>query len=468
MQRSVLPVDDPYRGDRVAEIPLLGADEARQRVRRSARAQAAWADRPLEERMALCEGTMEAFEANGEAIARNVSRQMGKPIAQSRQEVLTCLARARRMIELAPAALAPREIPAGAGQLRRISREPVGVVLDIAAWNYPLLIAANVVIPAVLAGDAVLLKHAARTPLCADAFADAFADAGAPDDLVLPFPADHETVALALSMPEIGYASFTGSVRGGHEVYLAVARRFIDAGLELGGKDPAYVAEDADLDAAIEGLADGSFYNAGQSCCGIERIYVHRSLHERFVEGLVAAARRYEPGDPLDAHTSLGPLADPRACELLSRQIGEALSLGATLRCGGARVRHGPCDGFFAPTVIDHADHRMELMREESFGPLVGVQPVASDEEAIEKMNDSRYGLTASIWSRDPERGLRIGARLQAGTIYLNRCDFLDPSLAWTGVRDSGKGTSLSAFGFLPLTRPKSWNFSFPNHATPG
>lgn len=429
-------------------------------MRRAARAQKAWAGSPLEERKALCLAAAAAIEAKLEPIASDVTRQMGKPISQSRAEVRTCLGRARRMIELSDRGLSPKELPAPTGERRRITREPVGVVLDVAAWNYPLLIAVNVVFPAVLAGDAVLIKHASRTPLCAEHFAAAFRDAGAPMDLVLPLHVDHETAGEVLGMEEIGYVSFTGSVRGGHEVYALASRRFIDVGLELGGKDPAYVAEDADLDAAAANLAEGSFYNAGQSCCGVERIYVHRRVHERFVERLAAAAAEWTEGDPADEATRMGPLADPAAGAFLSSQVDEARSMGAAVVCGGRPLSHGPCDRFFAPTVIDRADARMSVVREESFGPVVAIEGVASDDEALAKMNESRYGLTAVVWTRDPERAERLASRLQAGTVFTNRCDFLDPSLAWTGVKDSGKGVSLSELGFMPLTRPKSWNFA--------
>ncbi|HYZ88545.1 MAG TPA: aldehyde dehydrogenase family protein, partial [Myxococcales bacterium] len=293
-------IDNPYSGDVVAERKFLTPGEVERVVARAARAQRAWARTPVAERVALCERFCAAFERDGERIATEITQQMGKPLQQARGEVKTALARARHMMSIAPQALADEPLPDLPGFRRFVRHEPVGVVLDISAWNYPLLITVNVVVPAVLAGDAVLIKHAMRTALCGEAFERAFASAGAPEGLVTAVHADHDVCARIIARPEIGYVSFTGSVRGGHEIYREVSARFIDAGLELGGKDPAYVAPDADLDHAIANLVDGAFYNAGQSCCGIERIYVHRSLYDRFVDGAVAEVRKLRMGDPMD------------------------------------------------------------------------------------------------------------------------------------------------------------------------
>ena len=333
-------------------------------------------------------------------------------------------------------------------------------MLDISAWNYPLLITVNVVVPAVLAGNAVIIKHANRTALCGDAFARAFAAAGAPADLVTAIDASHEVVAKLIARPEVGYVSFTGSVRGGHEVYREGAKRFIDVGLELGGKDPAYVAPDADMDHAIANIVDGAFYNAGQSCCGIERIYVHASVYDRFVEGALAEVRKYRLGDPLTATTTMGPMAQPDAPAKLAAQIAEAHAKGGRVLCGGKPVRDIDGHGrFFDPALVVEANHTMRgLMVEESFGPIVGVQKVKDDDEAVRLMNDSPYGLTAAIWTRDQERAFRVGAQIETGTFFMNRCDYLDPLLPWTGVKDTGKGMSLSKYGFLSLTRRKSFH----------
>jgi len=453
-------IDNPYTGETVAERRLLDAAGVEGVVTRAFRAHKAWAKTPLADRIALCERFCAEFEKDGERIAREVTLQMGKPLAQARGELKTTVHRARVMMSLAPEALRDDPLPAVPGFTRFVRHDPVGVVLDISAWNYPLLITVNVVVPAVLAGNAVVLKHAHRTALCGDAFARAFERAGAPENLVTAIDASHETCAQIIARPEIGYVSFTGSVRGGHEVYREGARRFIDVGLELGGKDPAYVAADADLDHAIANLVDGAFYNAGQSCCGIERIYVHASLYESFVEGALAEVRKYRLGDPLEGATTMGPMAQADAPRKLAGQVEESRTKGGRVLCGGKPIHDAAGRGrFFDPCLVADANHSMHgLMVEESFGPVVGVQKVSDDDEAVRLMNDSPYGLTAAIWTRDQERAFRIGAQIETGTFFMNRCDYLDPMLPWTGVKDTGKGMSLSKYGFLPLTRRKSFH----------
>ena len=453
-------IDNPYTGETVAERKYLSAGEVEGLVARAHRAQKAWAKTQLPERLALCEHFCKAFEEDGDKIAHDVTAQTGKPLAQSKGEVRTALMRARYMMSIAQEALRDEVLPALPGFTRFIRHEPVGVVLDISAWNYPLLITVNIVIPAVLAGDAVLIKSANRTTLCGGAFVRAFEKAGAPESLVTAIDATHEGCAQIIARPEIGFVSFTGSVRGGHEVYREGAKRFVDVGLELGGKDPAYVAQDADLDHAIANVVDGAFYNAGQSCCGVERIYVHASLYDRFVEGALAEVRKYRIGDPLDASTSMGPMAQPGAPEKLVAQVEEARAKGGRVLCGGKAVHDSAGKGrFFDPCLVADASHQMQgLMVEESFGPIVGVQKVADDDEAVRLMNDSPYGLTAAIWTRDQERAFRIGAQIETGTFFQNRCDYLDPALPWTGVKDTGKGMSLSRYGYLSLTRRKSFN----------
>ncbi len=458
MPHRTLVVDDPFTGEVACDLPLATADEAMRAVDRAAEAQRRFARAPVRDRVALVQAFCEAFRARNEEVARDVTRMMGKPIREARGEVETMIGRARHMASIAEEALADERLPPKAGFERFIGREPLGVVLDVAPWNYPLLTAVNVVAPAVLAGNAVLLKHSSRTPLCGEHFARAFAAAGAPPDLVQSLVADHATVSQVMARPEVGYVAFTGSVPGGREVQRDAARRFVPVGLELGGKDPAWVAEDADLDHAIRNLAEGAFYNAGQSCCGIERVYVHERHYAPFLEGLVEAARGFAPGNPADEATTLGPMAQPDAPAFLARQVAEAREKGGRVLCGGERAQVGGRGRFFTPTVVADATHAMSIVREESFGPVVAVAPARDDEEALRLMNDSRFGLTAAVWTASRERAEAMGRRLEAGTVYMNRCDYLDPALPWVGVKDSGLGCSLSRHGLLALTRPKSFH----------
>jgi acyl-CoA reductase-like NAD-dependent aldehyde dehydrogenase len=452
-------VDNPFSGATYCEVPLAGEAEAVALITRSAAAQKDFAQTQVAERVALVGRFAEAALSMKETIARDISGMMGKPIAQARGEVDTLVARSRYMASVAEEALADVLLPAVPNFHRKVIREPLGVVLDIAPWNYPLLTAVNAVVPAVLAGNSVVLKHASRTPLCGDHFVKAFEKAGAPRDLVTSLNADHEVCAAMIARPEVGFVAFTGSVPGGHQVYANAARRFIDAGLELGGKDPGYVAPDADFDHAVANLVDGAFYNAGQSCCGIERIYVHESLYARFLDAAVAQVKQYRLGDPMDEATTLGPLAQPGSDAFLAKQVDEARSKGARVLCGGAATKVNGMGRFFDPCVVADATHGMSIMVEESFGPVVGIGCVRDDEEALRLMNDSPYGLTCAIWTSDEGRAERMARRLETGTVFMNRCDYLDPALPWVGVKDSGKGLTLSKWGFQALTRMKSLHF---------
>lgn len=457
MGAAELRVVNPFNEAVEVVLPLVTAEEAAAAVRRARAAFEAWRWTSIAERKALCEAFMAAAEANAEQIALDITRQMGKPIKQARGEVQGMLGRARHMIDIAEGVLADEYVAEKPNFTRYIRHEPLGVVLDIAAWNYPLLIAVNVVVPALLAGNAVIIKHSSRTPLCGRAFTEAFAKAGAPEGLVQDIVADHSVTDGLIRDPGVNFVSFTGSVRGGHEVVQSAAGRFIGTGLELGGKDPAYVCADAPFDFSVENTVDGALYNAGQSCCAIERIYVERPIYDRFVEAFAEKAKAYgKLGDPMDAATGQGPMATPTAAKFLQGQVVDAVKRGGKLvvSCGDFDT---PKQGwFFAPHVVAGAPQDCSLMQEESFGPVVGILPVDSDEEAIRMMNDSEYGLTASIWTSDPQRAARVGERVETGTFFMNRCDFLDPALPWTGVKDTGRGATLSHYGLLQLTQLKS------------
>jgi acyl-CoA reductase-like NAD-dependent aldehyde dehydrogenase len=382
---------------------------------------------------------------------------MGKPIVEARREVATFLDRAAWAVGAAEEALAPEVLPEKPGFHRRIEHVPLGVVLDIAAWNYPLLVPVNVVVPALLAGNTVLLKHSERTPLCGRAIAAAFAGLDVPD-LVVDVQVPPPDTARLVRDPRVAHVAFTGSVRTGNLVQRAAAERFVDVGLELGGKDPAYVAADADLAFAVENVVDGACYNAGQSCCAVERVYVHRSLYDEFLERARAILEAYRLGDPLDEATTLGPLAIAANVDLAERQVADAVRRGARLLLGGGRAPGLP-GSFLAPTLIAGVPDDAPLMQDETFAPVVPVQAVSGDDEALARMRDTRFGLTASVWTRDRERAERLAAEIDAGTVFQNRCDYLDPALPWTGTGESGKGTTMSRFGFLGLTRRKAIHF---------
>ncbi len=396
------------------------------------------------------------LEADIAETARMMTVEMGKPIGQARGEVNGLVDRATHMIAIAEESLKDDVLPHKDGFARYIRHEPKGVVLDIAAWNYPLLIAVNVVIPAVLAGNAVIVKHSSKTPKCGTVFEEAFKASGAPAGLVQAVAADHKVTELLIQHTGVDHVSFTGSVSGGRQVNHSAADRFIDVGLELGGKDPAYVCADADFDWAVANCIDGAFYNAGQSCCAVERIYVEAPIYDRFVAAAAEAVRAYKLGDPMDPETSIGPLASKAAPAFLKQQVEDAVKAGGRLVVSPDEFIL-PSKGYFcAPALVADAPQHCSLMQEESFGPVIGILKVSGDEEAIEYMNDSPYGLTASIWTSDVDRAVKIGEQIETGTFFMNRCDFLDPALPWCGVKDTGRGATLSQYGLTAFTRLKS------------
>ena len=465
VQQTVSPVDGSvYAESALADGGLIDAT-----LERAVHAQRAWRQCPLEERAAICRRMTSWMVEHAEEIGEELTWQMGRPISQSPNEIRRGFAeRANYMIDIAADALADvvpsnvvpsNVVPAESGVRRFIRREPLGVVLVVAPWNYPYLTSVNAVVPAILAGNSVVLKPAAQTPLVAERYSAAFDAAGLPPAVFQFLHADHAAVANIAADDRVGFVAFTGSVEGGHAVQRAMADRFIGAGLELGGKDPAYVRPDVALDRAIAELVDGAYFNTGQSCCGVERIYVHREVYDAFVEGFVTLTRQYELGNPLERATTIGPLVRTAAAEFVRGQVQEAVAQGAKALIDAAEF---PADRagtpYLGPQVLVDVDHAMRVMNEETFGPVAGIMAVADDDEAVSLMNDSRYGLTASIWSADIDAAIEIGDRVAAGTWFLNRCDYLDPALAWTGVKDSGRGTSLSHLGFDAITRPKSFH----------
>jgi acyl-CoA reductase-like NAD-dependent aldehyde dehydrogenase len=419
-------------------------------------AQKTWKRVPVTERAAIVRRMVQWCVARADELGTELAWQMGRPVTQGPNELRRGFQeRALYMCAIAAETLADLPVEGKDGFQRFIRREPLGVVLVVAPWNYPWLTSVNAVVPALLAGNSVILKMAAQSPLVAERYAEAFAAAGLPQGVFQFLHMDHDQTARVIGDSRINYVAFTGSVPGGQAVQRAAAARFVGTGLELGGKDPAYVRPDAPLGATVENLVDGAYFNSGQSCCAVERIYVHRSIFQPFVEGFVDLARQYRLGNPLERETNLGPMVRTAAADNVRAQIAEAVQKGAKPLL---QMKDKPGTPYLPPEVLVDVDHRMLIMNEETFGPVVGVQSVADDEEAIGLMNDSRYGLTASIWTQDADAALAIGERVETGTWFMNRCDYLDPALAWTGVKDSGRGCTLSRLGLEAFTRPKSFH----------
>ena len=454
--KTISPVDGRIYVERPLET-AAGIDRA---LNSAQRAQRAWASLTLAVRCEMLGKAVDAFVAKANDIAAEITWQMGRPIRHSPGEIRGFEERARYMLKVAPEALAAVQPGEKAGFERQIKRVPLGLVAIVAPWNYPYLTAVNAVFPALIAGNAVVLKHSHQTPLCAERFLEAFASAGVPTGVFQYLHLSHADTARLMGDARVASVCFTGSVSGGRAVVAATASGFATSGLELGGKDPAYVRTDANLAHAIDTLTDGAFYNAGQSCCGIKRIYVAASRYDEFVAGVVDLTQKYRLGSPLDPETSIGPVVRTSAAEAVRAQVRDAVARGARQLIDEAGfAASAPGTPYLAPQVLVDVDHSMAIMREETFGPAVGIMKVASDEEALRLMNDSEFGLTAAIFSADAARAEALGDALETGTVFLNRCDYLDPSLAWTGVKNSGRGCTLSRVGFEQLTRPKSYHF---------
>ena len=454
---ETVKIISPIDGSIYAERPYASAVDIEAATIRARAARQSWSQTTLAERQLMVGHFVAALLLMNDEIVPELAWQMGRPIRFG-GEKRGVEERARYMIELATEALAPSIKPEKEGFTRYITREPLGTVMVIAPWNYPFLTAVNSIVPALIAGNAVILKHASQTLLAGERFASAAAIAGLPNGLFQNLVLGHADTEKLIASGQIDHINFTGSVEGGRRIEKAAAGTFATLGLELGGKDPAYIRADANLDNAVENLVDGSFFNSGQSCCGVERIYVHADVYDRFVEGFIENARGWTLGNPLDADTIVGPMARGNFADHVRGQTEEAIRGGATRHLSTRHPLDKPGSPYLSPEVLTGVNHQMSVMREESFGPVVGIMKVADDAEAVTLMNDSPYGLTASIWTEDLDAAARLGAQVETGTVFANRCDYLDPALVWTGVKDTGKGGALSEIGYANLSQPKSFH----------
>jgi len=455
---EIFQTNSPIDGSLLFERSYATSEELDEVLQCAVLSQKKWKQIGLEQRLGKLQSFIDAVAERSDILAQELTEQMGRPIRYSAGELKGFVHRAETMLSLAPAALADIVPPEQQNSTRFIRREPLGVVLVLSPWNYPYLTAVNAIVPALAAGNVVVLKHSEQTALCAERLAEAATAAGLPDNVFQVVHCTHEQVANVVADPRVDFVAFTGSVEGGLAVQKAASERFIGVGLELGGKDPAYVRADAPLQNTVENLVDGAFFNSGQSCCGIERIYVHSSLYDDFVASFVEMVHQYELGDPRKESTTLGPMVRTSNADRVRAQIKQAIDAGAVALVTEDNFAHSkPGTPYLAPQVLVNVDHSMTIMKEESFGPVIGIMAVSSDEEAIQLMNDSEFGLTASIWTTDLQRGLELAEELETGTVFMNRCDFLDPELSWVGVKKSGRGCTLSTVGFEQMTRPKSF-----------
>ena len=455
----MLRVTNPANGSPIAELATDTPASVAAKYRAARAAQSSWAQRPLEQRLACIRRFREGVVGHLERLAAILTSEVGKPIRQSRNELNGLLGRIDFFLDAAPGTLAPRTVSDADGMRERITHEPLGVIANISAWNYPYFVGANVFVPALLAGNTVLYKPSEYATLTGLEIGNLLHAAGVPQDVFQVIVGAGDAGAALLAQPVDG-AFFTGSYATGARIAQAVAPRMIRLQLELGGKDPAYVCEDVDVAAAAASLADGAMYNTGQSCCSVERIYVHEKVHDAFVDAFVREVQGFRIGDPTDESSYIGPLTRGPQLDVLEAQVADAKAKGARLLAGGRRL--DPPGHWFEPTVFSHVDHTMALMREESFGPIIGIQKVAGDDEAVRLMNDSEYGLTAGVYTRDAARAERVLAQLDAGSVYWNCCDRVSPRLPWSGVKHSGIGLTLSTYGIETFTRPKAWHLRTP------
>ncbi len=447
----------PIDGSVYATRPAHGLEEAEALLGRARAAQKAWARRPLGERVDLVRTGIAILGAMNDEVTLELAHMMGRPV-RYQGEFRGVDERTQYMAAIAAETLRPTIIEETDAFHRFLTREPHGIVFVIAPWNYPYLTAINTIVPALMAGNAVVIKHAVQTLLVGERLVRAFYEAGLPHDLFVNLFLDHDTTGKLIAAGQFDFINFTGSVNGGKAIERAAAGTFTPIGLELGGKDPGYVTEDADLDWSVEVLMDAAMYNSGQCCCGIERIYVAGKLFDEFVDKAAAWTRKLKLGNPLDMETTLGPMANIRFANEVRAQTGEAIAAGAVPLIEKQLFPADDGGTYLMPQILVNVDHTMRVMMEESFGPVVGIMKVSGDDEAIELMNDSPYGLTVSLWTNDPERAARIGEAAETGTVFMNRADYLDPALCWTGCKDTGRGGTLGAIGFLNLTRAKSYH----------
>ena len=455
IQKTITPIDNSV----YLERPLSTQNEIDDVIENSKKSFQSWKSTSIDDRIKIINKFIDNLIALKPEISKEICWQIGRPISQCGNELRGFEERSRHMVEIAKESL--RDIPATKNDEfdNYIYKSPLGVIFVMAPWNYPIITATNTIVPALLAGNTIVIKHSSQTPRCAELISQAFDNTGLPEGVFQFVHTDHQACEKIIADPRIAHVVFTGSVRGGQEVKKYIGTRFINVGLELGGKDPAYVRSDADLNHAIENLVDGAMFNSGQSCCGIERIYVDQSIYKDFIDGFKTITEQYKLGDPSQEDTNLGPVVRLSAANFIRSQISEAEKQGAKRLIDESKFSIAKDDNcYIAPQVMIDVDHSMRFMMEETFGPAVGIMPVKDHHEAKQLMNDSPYGLTASIWTKDLDFAKEFGRDIETGTFFMNRCDYLDPALAWTGVKDTGVGCSLSVLAFDQFTRPQSFH----------